>query len=58
MTNFEKIKNMKIDGLADKLDEVFTCECCPIIEFCDKYAIICKKCKNIWKNWLKSEVEE
>lgn len=54
MTNFEKIKNMSIDELADKLDEVFACEYCPIIEFCNKNEKI-KKCKSIWKKWLKSD---
>ena len=33
MTNFERIKNMSVAELVDKLDKVFTCERCPIIEF-------------------------
>lgn len=54
MTNFEKLKTMSIDELADKLDEMFACEYCPITEFCNKNEKI-KKCKSIWKKWLKSE---
>lgn len=57
MTNFEKLKNMEIDELADNLDEVFACEYCPITEFCNKNEKI-KKCKSIWKKWLKSESVE
>ena len=33
MTNFEKIKNMSIDEMVDKLNKVFTCERCSITEF-------------------------
>ena len=46
MTNFEKIKNMGIEEMAYKLDEVFACEYCPITEFCNKNEKI-KKCKGI-----------
>lgn len=61
MTNFEKIKNMSVDEIVDKLDKVlknmnieemadnldgiFTCELCPIT------------CKTVWEKWLKSEVQ-
>lgn len=57
MTNFEKIKNMSVDEMAKKLDELFTCERCPITEFCNKNEKI-KKCKSIWEKWLKSEYVE
>lgn len=56
MTNFEKIKNMSIEEMVYKLDEVFACEFCPIEVFCRKN----KKtiaCKTVWKNWLKREAE-
>ena len=56
MTNFEKIKNMSVEEIADKLDEVFACKFCPIEVFCRKN----KKtiaCKTVWKNWLKREAE-
>ena len=72
MTNFEKIKNMTIKEIADKLDKVlknmsieemadnldriFTCEICPIEVFCHKNRKIIT-CKAVWKNWLKSEIE-
>lgn len=57
MTNFEKIKSMSIGELVEKLDKVFTCEHCPIVEFCGKTEEIIE-CEDIWEKWLKSEVEE
>ncbi len=57
MTNFEKIKNMSIEEIADKLDGlVSSCECCPIEVFCRKNKKIIA-CKTVWKNWLKREAE-
>lgn len=56
MTNFEKIKNMNVNEMADILDKGFNCYGCPIREFCDKN----KKnttCKTVLKKWLKSEVQ-
>lgn len=43
MTNFEKIKNMSVEELAD-------CNCCPV--YCSG------GCKYSWEQWLKSEVEK
>lgn len=58
MTNFEKIKNMGIEEMAYKLDDMTACVYCPIQKFCDKnrktYYI---DCKTVWKKWLESEVE-
>lgn len=72
MTNFEKIKNisieeivnkldevlknMNIEEMSDKLDEVFTCKFCPIEVFCRKNKKIIT-CKSVWEEWLKSEVK-
>lgn len=58
MTNFEKIKNMNIDQLAEKLDESFACDRCPIGEFCDKLNLTYMSCTDAWINWLKSEVQK
>lgn len=57
MTNFEKIKNMNVDEMAEKLNESFACDRCPLGEFCDKDMSI-SSCSDIWKKWLESEVEE
>lgn len=63
MTNFEKIKNMSLEELADTVsNELIDCDSCPIREF----HALCnndtsnefESCTDIWKKWLKSEVEE
>ena len=63
MTNFEKIKNMSIEELANALCElVVDCECCPIRDYCNTYINDANPnfeiCLDPWKQWLKSEVEE
>lgn len=61
MTNFEKIKNMSLDEMAEKLNDSFACDRCPLEEFCDKESlnsISISSCSGIWKKWLESEVEE
>lgn len=58
MTNFEKIKNMSIDELADKLNDSFACDRCPIDDFCDKNNTTrYSSCSRIWQIWLRSEVQ-
>lgn len=63
MTNFEKIKDMSLEELADTMaNELIDCDSCPIREFHE----LCNNdisdefnsCADIWKKWLKSEVEE
>ena len=56
MTNFEKLKNMSVDEMVDKLDDVFTCELCPIEVFCRENRKVIT-CKSVWEKWLKSEAE-
>lgn len=59
MTNFEKIKNMNIDELAEKLDKLSACRYCSIEEFCNKNKETPRaNCKSIWEKWLKSEAED
>ena len=58
MTNFEKIKNMSVDEMADKLDDLTVCGYCPIEKFCDKNGKTHYiRCKSTWKKWLKSETK-
>lgn len=62
MTNFERIKNMSVEELAKGLDRLsIDCKECPICEFCDNIRSEVRRvpfCKTVWKQWLKSEVEE
>lgn len=58
MTNFEKIKNMSIEEIADKLNGLISsCECCPIQKFCDKDIEHYVGCMSMLEKWLKSEAE-
>lgn len=63
MTNFEKIKSMRLNKIAYIMSLAITdCYCCPIYEFC-KIHINDKShkfntCVSAWEKWLKSEVEE
>lgn len=58
MTNFERIKNMGIEEIAHKLnDMIFSCEYCPIQKFCDKNRENYIDCISILEKWLKSGVE-
>lgn len=49
MTNFEEIKNMSVEELADFICGLADCNCCPV--YCSG------GCKYSWEQWLKSEVE-
>lgn len=57
MTNFEKIKSMGVDELAEKLNDLFTCDHCPLAEFCDEI-IGEMTCTGVLKEWLESEAKE
>ena len=63
MTNFEKIKNMSVEELADAMaDGPIDCDLCPIREFCTLHnndtSHEFDSCSDSWKQWFKSEVEE
>lgn len=63
MTNFEKIKNMSVEELADKISWLIDdCDECPIRNFCNLYNDYkfqdFDTCSGTWEQWLKSEVEE
>ena len=53
MTNFEKLKNMCVDEMVDKLDKVFNCNSCPIEVFCSENRKVIT-CKSVLKKWLKN----
>ena len=56
MTNYDKIKAMNIDGLADYLNGIFDCSNCPIDMFlCESKGSVCTK---YIKQWLEQEVSE
>lgn len=61
MTNFEKIKNMSVEELADTIgNAILDCTFCPICNFCDRFIggdVLSVNCIKVWIEWLKSEVE-
>lgn len=57
MTNYERIKNMSVEEMAESCDEFFSCPYGQPYVGCDmeeKY----KNCSECVKHWLNSEVEE
>lgn len=74
MTNFERIKTMTVEKLAEMMSTVLTCGYCPMYEVClyetyDEYedyfgaddlmlSDTKKTCKQKLKKWLESEAEE
>lgn len=63
MTNFEKIKNMNINEIAEKISRMIgTCAQCQIESFCSevsKEVEFGEKtfCLRMWEQWLEHEVE-
>nr|DAR14294.1 MAG TPA: hypothetical protein [Caudoviricetes sp.] len=50
----EKLKNIRIAELAEQLNESFTCNCCPIKNFCKSHYL---SCSQVWQTWLKIAVK-
>lgn len=62
MTNFEKIKAMSVEKLAEALDDWCHCAGCPASEICNSFFRL-KNSPDVWcalttKKWLESEVEQ
>lgn len=63
MNNYEKIKQMSVDEMANWLCECSEClsECsdCPIVDYCEEYSDLRGNlflgCKDAWKSYLESE---
>ena len=59
MTNFEKIKAMSVEEMAELLDKTTyageNCKNCPAISVC---FITTDGCKAVFKKYLESEVQE
>ncbi len=56
MTNYEKIKTMSVEEMAEGLHDITTdCDVCPVVGYC---IVDHKTCKETMQEWLESEVEE
>lgn len=59
MTNFEKIKNMSVEEMAEFLFNQLNNDCIENFKCLQQKLTRCNgKCNNNIINWLKSEVEE
>lgn len=64
MTNFEKIKNMSADEIAQKISQMIgTCAQCQIESFCSKLSKEVEfgektSCSRMWEQWLEHEAEK
>lgn len=55
MTNYERIKSMNLEEMADYFNEIFDCHNCPNdIFLCESKGNVCIK---YIKQWLESEVD-
>ena len=56
MTNYENIKSMSVDRLAEAIVNIPNCEACPIVNKCRLFDKDWS-CMIAVTNWLNSEVE-
>jgi hypothetical protein len=57
MTNYERIKNMSVEEMAEKFDKgICGCECC-VKRYSDEPCHF-DNCRPFIKQWLETEVEE
>ena len=57
-TNYERIKNMTVDEMAEFLTDSIVCEECPAYDFCDTEDATYENCPKFFKKWLESESEK
>ena len=57
MTNYERIKNMSVEEMAEKISRgICGCECCVMKN--TENACYDNECQSLIKRWLESESEE
>ena len=55
-TNYERIKNMSIEEMAEFLASVWSCDCCPAQKHCPSISTITgTQCIDSFTKWLESE---
>ena len=57
-TNYERLKNMTVQEMAEFIQDIIPCGACPIFENCPDIAISEELCTKKLTKWLKSESEE
>lgn len=56
-TNYERIKAMSVDEMAEFLSDYASCETCPRLYSCLRLGTTLDECKQVIKQWLESEAE-
>lgn len=54
-TNYEKIKNMTVEEMAEFFSECIMCDDCPVSTFCDREMVTVDECPKILEQWLQAE---
>lgn len=57
ISNYERIKAMSVDEMAEFLGDSTNCETCPHLYSCLKLGATVDECKQVIKQWLGSEAE-
>ena len=56
-TNYERIKNMTGEEMAEFFSTCFLCYECPVFKNCDFENVTIDECSKVLEQWLKSESE-
>lgn len=54
-TNYERIKAMSVEEMAEWLKQYISCEKCPQSDFCTDNFTTVDECNEVLENWLESE---
>lgn len=56
-TNYERIKNMTVEEMAELFSNCVLCNDCPASKICDIETVTIDECPKIFEQWLQSESE-
>jgi hypothetical protein len=56
-TNYERIKAMSVDEMAEFFVDCTSCEMCPRLDLCADLGTTVNEYKQVIKQWLESEAE-
>ena len=57
LTNYERIKAMSVEEMAELFSDYTSCEMCPQLDWCIERGVSLDECKQVIKQWLESEAE-
>lgn len=56
-TNYERIKNMTVEEMAEFFSKFSICDHCPVCPLCDEKMVTGDECHKMFEQWLESESE-